>query len=197
MRVECDNAQDSVSQPELRRLTAPRDGVSQKELRTASSHKRNCELRRLTKGSAALKCASHKTKCSTNCVSHKTNFSELASHKKNLIEMASLHKRKSSNSASLTNELLSKGNHRIFENRIQEESKHLFVKMWYNNRKIWEAGRISKESGLRTSFSRIWPRKVASSKRGKNNQKAVSYTSKSSLLSLRAFILDSHTIPTT
>ena len=69
--------------------------------------------------------------------------------------------------------------------------------MWYNSRKIWEAGRISKESGLRTSFSRIWPRKVASSKRGKNNQKAVSYTSKSSLLSLRAFILDSHTIPTT
>ena len=48
--------------------------------------------------------------------------------------------------------------------------------MWYNNWKIWEAGRISKESGLRTSFSRIWPRKVASSKRGKNKQ------SKSSLL---------------
>ena len=63
--------------------------------------------------------------------------------------------------------------------------------MWYKNWKIWEAGRISKESGLRTSFSRIWPRKVASSKRGKNKQ------SKSSLLSLRAFILDSHTIPTT
>ena len=69
--------------------------------------------------------------------------------------------------------------------------------MWFNKWKIWEAGRISKESGLRTSFSRIWPRKVASSKRGINNQKAVSYTSKSSLLSLRAFILDSHTIPTT
>ena len=120
-----------------------------------------------------MKCASHKTKCSTNCVSHKTNFSELAPHKKNCSKWR-LYTKESRRTQRLTNELLSKGNHRIFENRIQEESKHLFIKMWYNNWKIWEAGRISKESGLRTSFSRIWPRKVASSKRGINNQKAVS-----------------------
>ena len=43
------SAQDSVSPTELQRLTA-RDSVSQKELRTAASHKRNCELQRLTKG---------------------------------------------------------------------------------------------------------------------------------------------------
>ena len=106
-------------------------GVSQKELRTASSHKRNCELRRLTKGSAALKCASHKTKCSTNCVSHKTIFSELAPHKKNCSKWRLYTKESARRTQRLTNELLSKGNHRIFENRIQEESKHLFIKMWH------------------------------------------------------------------
>ena len=63
--------------------------------------------------------------------------------------------------------------------------------MWLNNWKTWEASRISKESGLRTSFSRIWPRKVASSKRGINNQKAVSYTSKSSLYHKQSPIIES------
>ena len=57
--------------------------------------------------------------------------------------------------------------------------------------RLWEAGRISKESGLRTSFSRIRPRKVASSKRGINNQKAVSYTSKSSLYHKQSPIIES------
>ena len=41
-----------------------------------------CELRHLTKGTAAFNCASHKKKV-VELASHKTNFSELASHKKN------------------------------------------------------------------------------------------------------------------
>ena len=157
-----------------------------------ASHKKNCELRRLTKESTANCDISQKelrrwtarlTKRSRRTGVSQNEFLRTRVTQKELIELAS-HKRKSSNSASHKWTAL-KRKYRIFENRIQENQN---IKMWRKNWKIWEAGRISKESGLRTSFSRIWPRKVASSKRGINNQKAVSYTSKSSLLSVSYLI---------
>ena len=85
-------ARDSVSQSELRCLTA-RDNVSQKELRRltkgtancsvsppgTASHKRNCELQRLTKGELQ-----RLTKGITaNCSVSQKELRTTASHKRN------------------------------------------------------------------------------------------------------------------
>ena len=84
-------ARDSVSQSELRCLTA-RDNVSQKELRRltkgtancsvsppgTASHKRNCELQRLTKGELQ-----RLTKGTANCSVSQKELRTAASHKRN------------------------------------------------------------------------------------------------------------------